>query len=92
MRCSAGQMQQGLPFGLDRLCPCTAEFSAKVWLVKANPMLYVEKEVSGAGVLSQSQVLLAFGVVAELFNGVRDAEPLDGELERMCTRHGINAG
>ena len=34
----------------------------------------------GAGVLSQSQVLLAFGVVAELFNGVRDAEPLDGEL------------
>ncbi|CAL5229444.1 g12767 [Coccomyxa viridis] len=29
------------------------------------------------GVLSQSQVLLAFGVVAELFNGVRDAEPLD---------------
>lgn len=33
-----------------------------------------------AGVLSQSQVLLAFGVVAELFNGVRDspAEPMDG--------------
>ncbi|CAL8465070.1 g4605 [Coccomyxa elongata] len=31
------------------------------------------------GVLSQSQVLLAFGVVAELFNGVRDspAEPMD---------------
>jgi len=25
-------------------------------------------------------VLLAFGVVAELFDGVRDAEPLDGEL------------
>ena len=42
-------------------------------------MLYVEKGGSGAGVLSQSQVLLAFGVVAELFNGVRDAEPLDGE-------------
>lgn len=35
-----------------------------------------------AGVLSQSQVLLAFGVVAELFNGVRDspAEPMDGVL------------
>ena len=26
-----------------------------------------------AGVLSQSQVLLAFGVVADLFNGVRDS-------------------
>ena len=38
----------------------------------------------GAGVLSQSQVLLAFGVVAELFNGVRDAEPLDGELLILC--------
>ncbi|EIE20460.1 hypothetical protein COCSUDRAFT_43900 [Coccomyxa subellipsoidea C-169] len=33
------------------------------------------------GVLSQSQVLLAFGVVADLFNGVRDssAEPMDAE-------------
>lgn len=37
-----------------------------------------------AGVLSQSQVLLAFGVVAELFNGVRDspAEPMDGALPK----------
>ena len=26
-------------------------------------------------------MLLAFGVVAELFNGVRDAEPLDGDLQ-----------
>ena len=34
-----------------------------------------------AGVLSQSQVLLAFGVVAELFNGVHDnpRESLAGE-------------
>lgn len=37
------------------------------------------REAARAGVLSQSQVLLAFGVVAELFNGVRDAEPLDGK-------------
>ena len=36
-----------------------------------------------AGVLSQSQVLLAFGVVAELFNGVRDAEPLDGNPQSI---------
>ena len=44
------------------------------------PAKYLGK-TSGAGVLSQSQVLLAFGVVAELFNGVRDAEPLDGKRQ-----------
>ena len=44
---------------------------------------YQEGGICGAGVLSQSQVLLAFGVVAELFNGVRDAEPLDGELDDL---------
>ena len=42
------------------------------------------EEPFGAGVLSQSQVLLEFGVVAELFNGVRDAEPLDGERLILC--------
>lgn len=42
-----------------------------------------------AGVLSQSQVLLAFGVVAELFNGVKDAsaESLDGALRHRSNNH-----
>ena len=44
-----------------------------------------------AGVLSQSQVLLAFGVVAELFNGVRDAEPLDGDLQSIIPTCGNQA-
>lgn len=38
--------------------------------------------LSAQGVISQSQVLLSFGVVAELFNGVRDVshrpEPYQG--------------
>ena len=51
--------------------------------VKTIFLLHTKEEGSGAGVLSQSQVLLAFGVVAELFNGVRDAEPLDGN-SRQC--------
>lgn len=43
------------------------------------------------GVLSQSQVLLAFGVVADLFNGVRDspAEPMDG-AQPLCIRTQIS--
>ena len=45
--------------------------------------LHAPSQLLCAGVLSQSQVLLAFGVVAELFNGVRDAEPLDGNPQSI---------
>ena len=74
-------MQQGAPSGWTGsahtlLIPCM------MWSVTVIPLLHLEERESGAGVLSQSQVLLAFGVVAELFNGVRDAEPLDGEFQQ----------
>ena len=76
VQCRAYAAGYAVRFG--RLCTCSAESHAKVRAVKTICLLHNEGE-PGAGVLSQSQVLLAFGVVAELFNGVRDAEPLDGK-------------